>query len=232
MIDLTKTEDECTHINADGTSAIGPTNDPAWYRCNLCGDDSFPGLPDDHIPATPLDRKELDAGDLLQHGQIGNVFRVKKIHPDGAIEVETIISVNDQRHGYWRKASEDAPIPGARVHMNGDRVLVLNESPMWTLPAMEIDDEPFGVTIRTFDEEFMILRRPSDADRVRKYEKKHDMTSSILGEPGHVTGIYPLKLMDEISIMLTGMPQKKTTAPKTWCIWQTGHGMTRDPREL
>ena len=223
--------EECKHINSDGTSAVGPTNDPVWHRCNLCGDDSFQALPDDRI-STPLDRDKLSDGDLLEHGRVGNIFRVNRIHPDGAIEVETVISVNDQKNGYWKRADPYVPYPGSRVHMSGDRVLVLNESPMWSLPAMEPDDEPFGVTIRTFDEEFMILRRASDVDRIHRYERLHDMAPRTFDEPEHITGIYPMKLMEEISFMLTERFQESTTAPKTWCIWKTGDGITRDPRDV
>jgi hypothetical protein len=192
-------------------------------------------MTDGERAATPLDRKGLKVGDLIEHGRIVNVFRIKDIHDDGAIDVETVISVNDQRDGHWRRADSCAPFPGARVHLNGNRVLVLNESPMWSLPAMEVargvGSEPFGVTIRTLDEEFMILRRISDVARIHEYERMHDMPLTILGEPGDVTGIYPMELMEEISCML-GTHQEGATALEAWCIWKTREGMPRDTEDM
>ena len=39
----------CTHEYEDGRSAIVPSEDPDYHRCELCGDDSFQAVPNEEL---------------------------------------------------------------------------------------------------------------------------------------------------------------------------------------
>ena len=42
-------DDGCSHTHPDGRSAIVPSKDPDYHRCELCKDDTFQVVPDEEL---------------------------------------------------------------------------------------------------------------------------------------------------------------------------------------
>lgn len=163
---------------------------------------------------------KIKTGDLITHDS-GRVFKVTRIHDDGFVTAETVISNEAQRHESWTRATEDAPTPGARVYMvDRQHPLMLSESPMWAVPAMRGSDEPFGVVLVAGAYKYLILANEGGLENIHKYEKEHGMSLTAVEDAREITSIHPQSLIDEICVMLTGKPKKNTKPAKTWRIWK------------